>query len=62
MHVPIFLALLDYVSRPHEMEIRHSSIRRPPVSQLSLYLLRGVPSSLSCCFPWAIRWNFFFNF
>ena len=56
------LALLDYVSRAHEIEICPSSAVRPSVSQLSLNLMHGFLSNFGCCFPWAIRSDFFLNF
>ncbi len=46
-----FLAMLDYVSRAHEIEIC-PSIRL--WHQLSLNLLCGFLSKFGCCFPWAI--------
>ncbi len=57
------LALFDYVSRAHEIEICLSSVRpsvrRPFVLQLSLNLMHGCLSNFGCCFPWAIRWGWF---
>ena len=54
------LALLDYVTRAHEIEIRPSSVVRcPSVSKLSLYLMHGFLSNFSCCFPWVIHWDVF---
>ncbi len=50
---PIFLALLVYVSRDHEIEIRPSSVR-PSLSQLSLNLTHRFLSNFSCGFLWAI--------
>ncbi len=59
----LFLALLDYVSRAHEIEIRPSSVVRPSVRgpspvrlwhRLSLKLLHGFLSNFGCGFPWAI--------
>ncbi len=51
----IFLALLDYVRRAHEIEICPSVIRRPSVrpsvSQLSLNLMHGFLSNFGSCFP-----------
>ncbi len=50
-----FLALLDYVSRAHEIEIRLSSVR-PSVRRwhrLSLNFMHGFLSNFSCGFPWA---------
>ncbi len=62
----IFLALLDYISRAHEIEIRPSSVRRPSVvcllHRLSLKLLYGFLSNFSCGFPWAIFPDVFFIF
>ncbi len=59
-----FLALLDYVSRAHEIEIRPSSVvRRPSVRlwhRLSLKLLYGFLSNFSCGLPWAICPDVFF--
>ncbi len=46
-----FLALLDYVSRAHEIAICLSSVVRPSVSQLSLNLIYGFLSNFSCGFP-----------
>ncbi len=40
--VPYFLALLDYVSRAHEIEIRPSSAVRPSVVRPSVASLIGV--------------------
>ncbi len=69
-----FLALLDYVSRAHEIEIRPSSVVRPsvrppvrpsvrPWHRLSLKLLHGLLSNFSSGFPWAISPDvFFFHF
>ncbi len=61
-----FLALLDYVSRAHEIEIRPSSVvRRPSVRlwhQLSLNFMHGFLSNFSCGFPWAICPDVFFHF
>ncbi len=37
-------------------------VRRPSVTQLSPNLMRGFLSNFGCCFPWAIRPDFFFNF
>ncbi len=63
-----FLALLDYVSRAPEIEIRPSSVRL--WHRLSLKLLHGLLSNFSCGFPRAI-WpdvfiifekKFFFDF
>ena len=60
----LFLALLDYVSRAHEIEIcpsfvvRRPSVR-PSVSQLSLNLMHGFLSNFGCCSLWAIRWDVF---
>ncbi len=47
-----FLALLDHISRAHEIKIRPSVIR--PSSVASLKLLYGFLSNFSYCFPWAI--------
>ena len=55
-----FLALLDYVSRVHEIEIRTSCVRL--WHRLSLKLLHGFLSNFSCGFPWAICPDFFFLF
>ncbi len=56
--VTCILALPDYVSRAHEIEIRPSSVVRPSSvrlwDRLSLKLLHGFLSNLSCAFPWAI--------
>ena len=60
-----FLALLDYVSRGHEIEIRPSSVVRPSVRlwhRISLKLLDGFLSDFSCGFPWAICPDFFWFF
>ncbi len=61
-----FLALLDYVSRAHEIAICPSSVRRPSVrpsvSQLSLNLMHGFLSNFICGFPWAIRSDIFWIF
>ncbi len=60
-----FLALLDYVSRAHEIEIRPSSVRRPSVRlwhRLSLNFMHGFLSNFSCGFPWAICPDIFFIF
>ncbi len=68
-----FLALLDYVSRAHEIEIRPSSVVRPsPVvrrpssvrlwHRLSLKLLHGFLSNFGCGFPWAICPDVFWFF
>ncbi len=54
----IFLALLDYVSRAHEIAICLSSVC-PSVSQLSLNLMHSFISNFSCGFPWAIRLDLF---
>ena len=51
---PKFLALLDYVSRSHEIETCPSSIR-PSMLQLSLTLMHRFLSNFGCCFPWGIR-------
>ncbi len=53
-----FLALLDYVSRAYEIEIRSSVIR--PWHQLSLNLLHEFLSNFDSCFPWAICPDFLF--
>ncbi len=63
----LFLALLDYVSRAHEIAICPSSVVRPlsvrpSVSQLSLNLMNEFLSNFSCGFPWAIRSDFFWIF
>ncbi len=42
-----FLALLDYVSRAHEIKIRHSSVRL--WHRLSLNLLHVFLSTFGCC-------------
>ncbi len=42
---PLVLALIDYVSRAHEIEICPSSIRRLSMSQLSLNLMHGYLSN-----------------
>ena len=59
-----FLALLDYVSRVHEIEICpssvHPSVRRPSVSQLSLNLMHRFLSNFSCGFSWTIHITNFF--
>ncbi len=62
-----FLALLDYVSKAHEIKIRPSSVRPSVVRlwhQLSLNLLHGFLSNFGSCYPWAIWpdifWFFFF--
>ena len=41
---------------------RPSSVCRSSVLQLSLYPMPGFLSNLSCCFPWAICWDVFWNF
>ena len=54
------LALLDYVSRAHEIKIHPSSVRADgrtsirPWHQLSKNLLHGFLSHFGSCFPWAI--------
>ena len=48
----LFLALLDYVSRAHEIEIRWVSVRL--LNLLSLNLLHGRLLNFSCFFSWAI--------
>ncbi len=53
-----FLALLDYVSRAHEIEIRPSFVRL--WHRLSLKFLHGFFSNFSCGFPWAICPDGFF--
>ncbi len=62
----LFLALLDYVSRAHEINIRPSSVVPSSVvrlwHRLSLKLLHGLLSNFSCGFPWAICPAFFFMF
>ncbi len=62
-----FLALLDYVSRAHEIEIRPSSVRRQSSvvrlwHRLSLKFSSGFVSNFSCSFPWAICPDVFFIF
>ncbi len=61
-----FLALLDYVSRAHEIEIRPSSVRPSSVvrlwHRLSLKFLHGLLSNFSCGFLWTICPDFFFFF
>ncbi len=60
-----FLALLDYVSRAHEIKIRPSSVVCPSVRlwrRLSLKLLHGFLSIFCCGFPWAICLDVFFIF
>ncbi len=60
-----FLALLDYVSRAHKIEIRPTSVRRWSVRlrhRLCLKLLHGFLSNFSCGFPCAICPNILFNF
>ncbi len=52
-----FLALLHYVSRAHEIEIRQASIDRLSVVRLwhrLCQVLHGFLSNLGCCFPSAI--------
>ncbi len=56
-----FLALLDYVSRAHEIEIRLLYVVRL-WHRLSLKLLHGLLSNFSCDFPWAICPDVFFIF
>ena len=56
----LILALVDYASRAHEIEIRPSTVRPSSVSQISLYLMRDFLSNFSCSFPWAIRSDIFF--
>ncbi len=51
----LHVALLDYASRAHEIEICLSSVVRPSVSQLSLNLVHRCLLNFSCCFPWSIR-------
>ncbi len=34
-------------------------VGRPSVSQLSLFVIRRFLSNFGCCFPWAIRSDFF---
>ncbi len=46
----IFLALLDYVSRAHEIEICLSVVH-PSMAQLSLNLMHRFLSNFGCCFP-----------
>ncbi len=59
LSVNAFLALLDYVSRAHEIKICPPS----SVSQLSLNLMHGFLSNFICGFSWTIRTtNFFFFF
>ncbi len=60
MMINKWLALFDYVSRAHEIEIRPSSARL--WHWLSLKLLHGFLSNFSCGFPWAICPEFFFIF
>ena len=52
-----FLALLDNVSRAHQIEICPSSVvcRPSSVLQLSQNLLDRFLSNFSCCLSWAIR-------
>ncbi len=63
-----FLALLDYVSRAHEIKIRPLFVVRRlsyvvrPWHRLSLKLLHGLLSNFSCRFPWAICPDVFFIF
>ncbi len=57
----IILALPDYVSRAHEIEIRLSSVP-PSMLQLYLFLMHGFLSSFGCCFPWAIPSDLFWIF
>ncbi len=60
-----FSALLDYVSRAHEIEIRPLSVRRLAVRlwhRLSLKLLYGFLSNFSFGFPWPICPDFVFIF
>ncbi len=49
-----FLALLDYVSRAHEIEIRPSSVVCRPSVALIISEVIGFLSNFSCGFPWAI--------
>ena len=56
-----FLALLDYVSRSHEIEISPSSVVRPS-SVRPTKLKHGFLSNFSCCFPWVIRSDVFWIF
>ncbi len=61
-----FLALLDYVSRAHQIKIRPSSVVCRPSDrlwhQLSLNFMHGFLSNFSCGFPWAICPDIFFIF
>ena len=52
----IFLALLDYVSRAHEIKIRPSSVRGVVRlwHELSLNPGHGFLSNFGSCFPWDI--------
>ncbi len=54
-----FLALLDYVSRAHEIEICPPSVVRPSVSQLSLNLMHGFLSNFGCSSPEPYARTFF---
>ena len=58
----IFLALLDYVSRAHEVAICPSPVVRPSMSQLSLNFMHGFLSNLSCGFPCIFGKKMFFLF
>ncbi len=51
----VFLALLDYVSRAHEIAVCLSSVVRPSMSPLSLNLTHGSLQIFGCGFPWSIR-------
>ncbi len=55
-----FLALLDYVSKAHEIEIRQSSVRL--WHQLPLNLLRGFFQILAVASPMPGLFFFFFEF
>ncbi len=52
------LALLDYVSRPHEMAICPSSVRVAIISEPYAW----ISFKFGCCFHWAIRSEVFLNF
>ncbi len=60
------LALLDYVSRAHEIEIRPSSVRRPSVVRPSVAsiiseVIVWISFKFSCGFPLAISPDVFFK-
>ncbi len=58
----MILALLDYVSRAHEIEICPSSVVRRSCHNYRYPILNRLLSSFSCCFPWAIcRETFWFS-